>query len=224
MNDALTSFLDYLSATLPPPLYSFTLTIISHAHTAASAFISLSTSLIVENPSEWRVEAILPPIITILAAYLALASLYRTASWAIRLSLFFLKWGTLIGVAMAIAGYLAGKGKDVVANQSSEAVVNIFSGMFNGGTSSKHNRQSKPRRKDRSKPWHPFKEWQYQEQPKVPETNPSAQQLMNSIVRAAEGALGGTWWGAAINSQRDGFAGSTVETQDRGKNGKTRSR
>ena len=215
MNDAL---LDFLSATLPPPLYSFTLTVLSHIHTAATALISLTASLIVENPSDWRAEAILPPIITILAAYLALASLYRTASWAIRLSLFFLKWGTLIGVAMAIAGYLAGKGKDIVANQNSEAVVNVFSGMFNGGTSSKYKRQSNPRQKERSKLW------QYQEQPKVPETNPSAQQLMDSIVRVAEGALGGTWWGAAVNSQRDGFTSPTKETQDRRKNGKTRSR
>ena len=222
MNGALSPLFDYLRATLPPPLYSFAINVFSHVHTAAIAFISLSSSLISENPLEWRAEAILPPIITILAAYLALASLYRTASWAIRLSFFFLKWGTFIGVAMAIVGYLGG---DAVANQPHGGVPNFFSSMFGGGTSSKHNRQTNHRRKERPKPWHSFKEskeWQYQQQPEVPNTTP-AQQLMDSIVSAAEGALGGTWWGTAI---RNGIAASTKETESRsrGKNGKTRSR
>lgn len=222
MNGALSPLFDYLRETLPPPLYSFAISVFSHAHTAATAFISLSASLMGENPLDWRAEAILPPIITILAAYLALASLYRTASWAIRLSFFFLKWGTLIAVAMAIVGYLGGQGTDALANQRG-GVANFFSSMFGSGTSSKHKRQPH-RRKERPKPWHTFKEskeWQFQQQPEVPNTTPSAQQLMNAIVHAAEGALGGNWWGAVI---RNGFATSTKETESRGKNGKTRSR
>jgi hypothetical protein len=218
----LSPLFDYLRATLPPPLYSFAISVFSHALTAATAFISLSTSLIGENPLEWRAEAVLPPIITILAAYLALASLYRTASWAIRLSFFFFKWGTLIGVAMVIVGYLAGQGTDIAANQPNGGLANFFSSMFGGGTSSKHKRQMNHRRKERPKPWHSFKEakeWQYQQQSEVPNTNPSAQQLMDSIVHAAQGAMGGNWWSAAI-----GFAASTKETERRGKNGKTRSR
>jgi len=219
----LTPVFDYLRATLPPPLYSFAISILSHVHTATTAFITLSASLIGENPLDWRAEAILPPIITILAAYLALASLYRTASWAIRLSFFFLKWGTLIGVAMAIVGYLGGQRTDALVNQPHGGVANFFSSMFGSRTSSKHKRQSH-RRKERPKPWHPFKEskeWQFQQQSEVPNTTPSAQQLMDSIVHAAEGALGGNWWGAVI---RNGFATSSKETEGRRKNGKTRSR
>jgi hypothetical protein len=205
------------------PLYSFAISVFSHAHTAATAFISLSTSLIGENPLEWRAEAILPPIITILAAYLALASLYRTASWAIRLS-FSSSSGDSDRCRNGNRGYLAGQGTDAAANQPNGGVANFFSSMFGGGTSSKHKRQMNHRRKERPKPWHSFKEskeWQYQQQPEVPNTTPSAQQLMDSIVHAAEGALGGKWWSAAI---RNGFAASTKETESRGKNGKSRSR
>jgi hypothetical protein len=211
------AIMDQLRAALPPPLYSFATAVLSNAYTAATAFARLSSSLMGEKST----EAILPPIITILAAYIALASLYRTASWALRLSLFFLKWGTLIGVAMAVAGYLAGSGADLAANQTTEGVVNVFSGLFGGESSPKHKWQTNRRRKERPRPWQSFETWQYQEQPKVPDTNPSAQQLMDSIVRAAEGALGGSWWSAAMNSQR---TASTEETQSRGKNGKTRSR
>jgi hypothetical protein len=82
--------------------------------------------------------------------------------------------------------------------------------MFGSGTSKPKRQSHRP--KERLK--QSFQEWQYQEHPKVPETNPAAQQLMDSIVRAAEGAWGGKWWS-------DGLA---AESQSRGKNGKTRSR
>lgn len=211
----ISSFFDYLRATLPSPLYSFAIGVFAHAYTAATALVTLLTSLIRENPLDWRAEAILPPIITIFVAYLALASLYRTASWAIRLSLFFLKWGTLIGVAMAIAGYLAGQGTGIAPNQRRGGAADVFSNMF-GGTSN-HKRQPNHRRKERPKPW---QEWEFRHEPPNSQSNVGAQQLMDSIVGAAEGVLGGKWWSAAMN----GFPPSTKETQSRGENGKTRSR
>src|SRR6266542_682866 len=121
----LSPFIEYMRASLPPPLYSFVIKVLTHAFTAATAIIRLTASLINENP-EWNAETLLPPIITLIAAYVALASLYRTASWAIRLTLFFLKWGCLIGIAMGIAGYYAGNKTNGVANQGGNLISSVF--------------------------------------------------------------------------------------------------
>ena len=221
----LNPFIEYMRASLPPPLYSFVVKILSHAFTAATAIIRLTVSLTNKNPSEWNAETLLPPIITLIAAYLALASLYRTASWAIRLTLFFLKWGCLIGIAMGMAGYYAGNKENGVANQGDEGFPgNVISSVFGGASSSKHNRQTKPRRatQTKPKPRDSFPEWQYRDQVEDPTTNPHAQLIMDSIVNAAGLALEGNWWSTITKLGQSGVAEASVETK--GKVGKTRSR
>jgi hypothetical protein len=150
--------LQYLKASLPPPLYSFIVNGLSYTLTAVTAIARLSRTLIDKNPSEWNTTAMLPPIITILAAYMALASLYRTASWMIRITIFFLKWGSIIGIVMVIAQYFASDGRQ---NQGGNG-RGIFVGLSEGGISNRN----KYRQSTKPKPWDSFKtheEWQYEQ-------------------------------------------------------------
>lgn len=100
--------LEFLSVNLPSPLYVLLLKVLSHSLGAIVALINLCGSLLSTSPSNWNAQTLLPPIITILAAYLALASLYRTTSWLIRLIFWFIKWGILLGILMGGVGYLTG--------------------------------------------------------------------------------------------------------------------
>ncbi|KIM45136.1 hypothetical protein M413DRAFT_35330, partial [Hebeloma cylindrosporum] len=100
--------LEFLSNNLPSPLYALLLKVLSHSLGAIAALTTLCESLLSSSPSNWNAQTLLPPIITILAAYLALASLYRTTSWLIRLIFWFMKWGTLLGILMGGVGYLIG--------------------------------------------------------------------------------------------------------------------
>ena len=98
--------LEFLSANLPSPLYVLFLKVLSHSLATIIALTNLCEPLL--SSSDWNAQTLLPPIITILAAYLALASLYRTTSWLIRLIFWFMKWGTLLGIFMGGVGYLMG--------------------------------------------------------------------------------------------------------------------
>jgi len=93
--------LSYIEAVLPPPVYSILLTVLSHSLALASALLSLATS-----PSTWNAQTILPPLITILAAYIALSSLYRT----IRFTIWLVKWGTILASLFGGVGWLMSGG------------------------------------------------------------------------------------------------------------------
>ncbi|KIN96186.1 hypothetical protein M404DRAFT_67400, partial [Pisolithus tinctorius Marx 270] len=97
--------LDFLSDQLPPPLYTFLLSFLSHIITLLTALISLIQSLIAAKPWEWDPQTIIPPLISILAAYLALHSLYRTTGWIFRTVLWFVKWGTILAAVSAGMGW-----------------------------------------------------------------------------------------------------------------------
>lgn len=100
--------LDFLADHLPPPLYEFLLSLLSHTLALFSALISLIINLVRARPWEWDAQIILPPLITVLASYLALVSFYRTTSWMVRTGVWFVKWGTIIGALAAGAGYFMG--------------------------------------------------------------------------------------------------------------------
>ena len=66
------------------------------------------------SAQSWDSQKILPPLITLLAAYLALVSFYRTTGWMIRTAFAFVKWGGIIATLAAGAGYFmanAGQGQ-----------------------------------------------------------------------------------------------------------------
>lgn len=110
--DALPAFLDplldYLHSVLPPPLDDILTTVISHGFTLARSLFSLGVQLFSSDPSTWDAQTILPALISVLAAYLALLSVYRTTRWMISTSLWFVKWGSILGALFAGTGYFMG--------------------------------------------------------------------------------------------------------------------
>jgi hypothetical protein len=99
--DFIDPLLAYLESILPGPVYAVLLTSCSHVLALSTALLSLLSS----SPSTWTAQSIIPPIITILAAYLALSGIYRT----IRFALWFAKWGTLLAALMGgVAWFMSG--------------------------------------------------------------------------------------------------------------------
>src|SRR6266404_4915982 len=93
--------LSYISSCLPPPIYNALLTLVAHGLAFISALISLGTALISSRPSDWDVQKIVPPLITFLAAYLALSSAVRTATWFVRTTTWLIKWGIITAAVSA---------------------------------------------------------------------------------------------------------------------------
>ena len=112
---AIQNFLDplfsYLSSVLPGPVYSIVESLITHSLALLSALFNFVTT--VASAQNWDAQKILPPLITLLAAYLALVSFYRTTGWMIRTAFWFVKWGGILAALSAGAGYfLANAGID----------------------------------------------------------------------------------------------------------------
>ncbi|KAI6157849.1 hypothetical protein BKA82DRAFT_4062446 [Pisolithus tinctorius] len=196
--------LDFLSDQLPPPLYTFLLSFLSHIITLLTALISLIQSLIAAKPWEWDPQTIIPPLISILAAYLALHSLYRTTGWIFRTVLWFVKWGTILAAVSAGMGWY-------MANQNpSDTFVSNLGKAFTG-TAPQTNERVQP------KPWDSFQKhrtWQYQEQGGREAGAPDAQKIMADIAAAAGRTLmEGNWWDAA----KTAFTSSTTNRDQPGK-------
>ncbi|KAF8160961.1 hypothetical protein B0H34DRAFT_698887 [Crassisporium funariophilum] len=206
--DFLDPLLDYLGVNLPSPLYSFLTSLLSHLFAAASSTVSLWNSLLSKNPSDWNAQTLLPPVITILAAYLALASLYRTTTWFLRFSFWFIKWGTIVGALLAGAGYYMGNNANAVGQQGliqgiERYIMDSFNNEGNAGSGrSSRARKARAKNSKRPKAWDSFehhREWQYQENG---ERNAAtdAQPWLAMVMDAAGNVLGGSnWWGTAKN-------------------------
>jgi len=232
--------LDFLADQLPPPLYSFLISLLSHALALFTALLSLISSLYSSKPWEWDAQTIIPPLISFLAAYLALVSLYRTTSWMVRTSIWFIKWGTILGALTAGMGWYLGNQNAGAGNKS---IITSLGGfifdMLNGQGQytpapkrSSRTPRTRPQRKssDRPKSWESFdkqKQWQYQEQNGNNDGN-DAQNIMSNIMKAANRVLAESgWWDVAQGL----FDGSTSDDkakpgddQQRSKTEKTSSR
>ncbi|KAI0633851.1 hypothetical protein C8Q77DRAFT_818833 [Trametes polyzona] len=114
----------FLSSVLPPPIYTVAESLISHSVSLLVALAQFVLTLI--NAQSWDAQKVLPPLITLLAAYLALVSFYRTTGWMIRTAFWFVKWGGILGTLAAGAGYFMGN-----ANANGE---NGLGAVFNGGS------------------------------------------------------------------------------------------
>lgn len=102
--------LDYLSDHLPPSVLNVVETLLDYSWALTRSLIFLAYTLITTPYSSWNAEKILPPIITLFAAYLALVSFYRTTGWMIRSAFFFVKWGFILSALGAGAGYFLATG------------------------------------------------------------------------------------------------------------------
>ncbi|EAU91341.2 hypothetical protein CC1G_07376 [Coprinopsis cinerea okayama7 len=206
---------DILEDNLPPALFNFILTVISHSFALCATAFRLVNGLMAKNPEEWDLQTLLPPIVTILAAYLALSSLYRTTSWLIRLTIWMIKWGTLLAAFSLGAGWLAavnsmgGNPQDALANLGTKAagwLNELASG--NGGNGAPRTRAARP--SSNYRPWKKFEspnEWPPHEV--IPENLDEAQKIMKNIVDSANQVFdGSSWWwqaGKAMMGSTDTF-------------------
>ncbi|KAI0666658.1 hypothetical protein C8Q78DRAFT_441962 [Trametes maxima] len=106
IQNVLDSALIFLASILPPPIYGIVESLITYSLTLLAAFLRFGLTLV--NADSWDAQKILPPLITLFAAYLALVSFYRTTGWMIRTVFWFVKWGGIIGTLAAGAGYFMG--------------------------------------------------------------------------------------------------------------------
>jgi hypothetical protein len=226
--------LSYLSSVLPPPFYSFLLTVLSHSLALFTALVSLCYTLLSSKPWEWDAQTIIPPLITFLAAYLALVSLYRTTSWMFQTGVWVMKWGTIIGALVAGAGWIAAQGGGGGVGQlGGGGVMSFLGGLIldaingrgqnaAGGSRSRSRTQSQSR--TRSKPWEPFQQSRGQHSSNANRNNNNnertagedgtVQGIIGSIIEAAEK---GGWLDAARNAM-DGFQNAgTAGDGDAGK-------
>ena len=212
--------LAFLEERLPPPLYAVIINVLSHVLALSTTAFRLVGALISRPPEEWDLQSILPPIITLLAAYLALVSLYRTTTWMIRLVFWFIKWGSVIGILGLGAGWLA-----AAVNMNGgvdNGLLDILSSLINGRSSAsmrQKGRAPSPRtqapKERRYRAWDKFegnRDWQYQE--RTQQVNNEAQVIMQQIVSTANQMFDGhTWWQMAMSvsgmqQQADGDKGT----------------
>ncbi|KAG5637224.1 hypothetical protein H0H81_005346 [Sphagnurus paluster] len=233
--DVFDPIFEYLSEALPPPLYWFVTNALSHYLALLSAIYSLILPLISTSPLKWDAQKILPPIITLFAAYLALLSFYRTTTWMLRTSIFFVKWGTILGVIAAGAGFLLGSANGDGNGVGSFGVISGLGGMLldlingkgqnaAGGTrSGSHPQRSrtttKGSEKKKPKPWEPFerhREWQHQDN--QDRAGVDAQQVISKIIGGAGQVVRESGWWTLLKGIVDGAAAE--ETRDEGKGGR----
>ncbi|CAO1629156.1 unnamed protein product [Jaminaea pallidilutea] len=93
-------FHDLLTAWIPTPVFAI-----------LAGFSNLIYRLVLgvsNDPSSWT-STLLPPIIAILIAYLALLLAWRTLRNAVLLVFWALKWGTIIAIGIAIWAWWTGE-------------------------------------------------------------------------------------------------------------------
>ncbi|PPQ98456.1 hypothetical protein CVT24_004136 [Panaeolus cyanescens] len=216
---------NFLADTLPQPLYSIAIKVLSHAFAAITAASTLLASLLNTSPQDWNLQTILPPLITLFAAYIALLSIYRTTTWFIRTVFFFVKWGGIIAALAAGAGYFmaqpGGGGGQVMPGIGGF----LFNTLFNRNptpASNPNNRAKRP------KPWNSFqehREWQYQEQATFQPTMNDADNFVRVVTETAKNAM--DWWNGIVEDAQK--TGNQARTRAKGKadrsgNTKARSR
>lgn len=208
--------LDYISTLLPPPVYIAFEYLLSHAYALVCALLTLALTLsrsIIDDPTggpiRERIERwwdsldateIIPPLVTLLAAYLALVSFYRTSRWMISMAFAFIKWGFILTTLGTAAGwYLAnanvggaeganGVGRWGMA-QAVGGMVNQFLDAQNQKTNAKS--KSKSKRPKAYESWDKHQQWQYSEAGphNQDDSYTDAQKVINGILNGDGG-----WW------------------------------
>lgn len=95
--DMVEPYLQLLRSVVPPQIYSLITTSFSFALQLLNALFNI---IAVTSPLS-APHTLIPAILTILCAYLALSSLYRTVMFAF----WFVKWGIILGVLFSLASW-----------------------------------------------------------------------------------------------------------------------
>jgi len=201
----------YISSCLPPPVSSALLILITHGLAFFNALLGLGTALITSKPSDWDAQRILPPLITLLAAYLALASAVRTATWVVRTTAWLIKWGIIAAVVSAVLAWSLGavSGGGVIVPSLIAMVSDIFNGRWKDAATG-GSRGSYQRSRPRPQAWDSFEQhWEYQfEEEQWNAANPasSAAQVQQFVADALNRAKDGNWLSTARGALQNVFA------------------
>ncbi len=226
MVDLLGASLDYLADRLPTPVYHAFIALVSRSLGFLSSF--LSSFLILVDPSHWNPQEILPPLVTLLCAYLALLTIYRTTTWAFRTIFWFCKWGLILSVIFTGVGWYLQKSVGGLGPVDSfRAVLDVINSRISQTASGM---QSTPMHSPDSKPrvWDSFesrRRWQETGQPDA-KVEVDFEHLIRSVFGPAAGLLqqGEQWLEVAksIVDERQEVMGQQRESSRR--KIKTRSR
>ncbi len=196
-SNLLEPLLSYISSCLPQPVYNALLTLVSHGLAFLSALISLGTALISSRPSDWDVQKIIPPLITLLAVYLALSSAVRTATWFVRMTTWLIKWGIITAAVSAATAWVFASGG--VVPSLGGMVLDILNGQ--GQDAAGGPRGSRQGERARPQAWESFDqhwEWQFEEkQWNTADTTSPSQHVQEFVVDALQRARDGSWWSIA---------------------------
>jgi len=189
--------LSYIASCLPPPVYNALFALVVNGAAFISALLSFGTALVSSRPSDWDVQKIVPPLITLLAAYLALSSAVRTATWFVRMTTWMIKWGIIAAVASVAAGWIFGNGGVV------PTLAGMALDMLNGYGQDAAGSPRGGRQQGRARPqaWESFDqhwEWQFEEKQwdGADATSP-AQHVQQFVADALQRSRDGGWWSAA---------------------------
>jgi hypothetical protein len=115
--DMLEPCLQFLQSVVPPQIYSLITTSFSYT----LQLLNTSFNIIVATSPLSAPNTLIPAILTILCAYLALSSLYRTVMFAF----WFVKWGIILSALFTFAGWInSGALNQILANFVPAAVEN----------------------------------------------------------------------------------------------------
>ena len=115
--DMLDPWLRLLQSFLPPQIYSLITTSFSYA----LQLLNVSFNVIAATSPLSAPNTIIPAVLTILCAYLALSSLYRSVMFAF----WFIKWGIILGALFSFAGWInSGAPAQILTNLVPVAVEN----------------------------------------------------------------------------------------------------
>ncbi|KIJ49681.1 hypothetical protein M422DRAFT_28046 [Sphaerobolus stellatus SS14] len=210
-----------VASVLPRPLLDALQTIYYNVISLSQHYRSLTKMSYAEAAATLHLEAILPPLISILAIYFALFSLYRTTAFFVRTTIFFVKWGTMLGIIAAGFGYI-----------QSGTLPEPLNSLLNGPTAQK--RKTKARRGPKPRVWDSFdqhrrwKEGDRVESSFVAEAGKTAQEVVDKVVETARRAAGQDGWRGVISefAMRTfiGENSSKTQTKKKDKAGDTRAK
>jgi hypothetical protein len=188
-------------------VFNALLTLLAHGLAFFSALIGLGSALISSNPSDWDAQKIIPPLITLLAAYLALASAVRTARWFVRTTAWLVKWGFLMAVLSATVAWVigAGNGGGGIVPSLIAMVMDKTGGQGQHGAAG-GSRGTRQRSGPRPQAWESFDqhwEWQFEEQQwNAADPASPAAHVQQFVADALDRARDGSWLSIARSAVR----------------------
>ncbi|KAI1791316.1 hypothetical protein LXA43DRAFT_1012149 [Ganoderma leucocontextum] len=240
---AIQNVLDYvfsfLSSVIPPPIYSIAATLITHSLSVFIALLNFVFAL--ASAQNWDAQKVLPPLITLLAAYLALVSFYRTTGWMIRTAFWFVKWGGILAALSAGAGYfMANGGANGVGPFNGGGLLSFFGnallGLVSGGGSDGQSdragpsrsrtgaKAKKPTQKQKEKPkawesWDKHRDWQYSPgaagRDDAARVSEDVQEVVKKVTGLVHDTLGTGWWDAFKTTvEGSGLVGTVDSDKD----------